>query len=102
MEEQTMREVVGDCFGFIGHKIKDGTVTVDDVRSMFETVISSTGAKASIKEIASYYNKSEVNVRSVIKRRVLGKPRRRVYYDFSEVCRKVPASWRATANDKDD
>lgn len=97
-----MRDVLCDCLAFVGNKIKDGTVTIEDVRSMFETVMSSTGARASIKEIARYYGKSEVNVRSVIKRRVLGKPVRRVYYDFSEVCRKVPASWRITADSKDD
>lgn len=102
MREQAMRDVLCDCFAFVGNKIKDGTVTIEDVRSMFEIVMSSTGARASIKEIARYYGKSEVNVRSVIKRRVLGKPVRRVYYDFSEVCRKVPESWHVRPSSKDD
>ena len=102
MREQAMRDVLCDCLAFVGNKIKDGTVTIEDVRSMFETVMSSTGAMASIKEIARYYGKSEVNVRSVIKRRVLGKPVRRVYYNFSEVCRKVPESWRVRPSSKDD
>lgn len=45
MREQAMRDVLCDCFAFVGNKIKDGTVTIEDVRSMFETVMSSTGAR---------------------------------------------------------
>lgn len=101
MEEQTMRDLLCECACFIGRKIKDGTVTASDVRTMFDTLSSTCGVDASIREIARHFGQSEVNVRSLIKRRILGKPRRRVYYDFNEVCRKVPSSWLAKRSLKD-
>lgn len=97
-----MRDLLGECLCFIGGKIKDGTVTAGDVRTMFDTLSSTVGVDASIREVARHFNQSEVNVRSLIKRRIVGKPRRRVYYDFREVCRKVPASWHGKRSDKDD
>ena len=101
MKEETMREVLCDCLGIIEKKIKDGTVTVGDIRTMVETLSSGVGVDASIREIAGYYGQSEVNVRSLIKRKIIGKPKRRVYYDFTEICSKVPQSWHVKLSHKD-
>lgn len=101
MKEQTMREVLCDCLGLIEHKIKNGSVTISDIRTMVDTLVSSVGVDATIKEVAGFYNTSEVNVRSLIKRRIMRKPKRRVYYDFREICRNVPKSWHAKASDSD-
>lgn len=97
-----MRKVLCDCLGMVERKIKNGTVTIGDVRAMFDALNSGVGIDASVKEIAGYYGKSEVNVRSVIKRKLISKPKRKVYYNFSELCRKVPNSWRVIHSDKDD
>ena len=97
-----MRDVLCDCLGLIERKIQTGRVTVSDVRSMMDSLCSGIGIDASIKEIAGYYNTSEVNARSLIKRKIFSKPKRRVYYNFTEICRKVPRSWRGTISNKDD
>lgn len=102
MKEQTMREVLCECLGLIENKIKDGSVTVSDIKSMVETLASSVGVDATVKEVAGFYNTSEVNVRSLIKRRILKKPKRRVYYDFREICRNAPKSWHAKSSGLDD
>lgn len=97
-----MRDVICDCLGMISHKVRNGSVTLTDIRTMFDTLCSGLGIDASIREVAGYYNKPEVNVRSIIKRKVLSKPKRRVYYNFTEICRKVPRLWRKTLLDRDD
>ena len=95
-----MRELLCECLEFIGKRIKDGTVTAGDVKAMAGTLMSCVGVKATISELAGWFGQSEVNVRSLIKRRVTGKPTRRVYYDFNEVSTKAPESWRARPSRK--
>lgn len=97
-----MRDVLCDCLGMIELKIKSGSVTIGDLKSILEALAASVGIKASAKEIAEYYGESEVNVRSLIKRRLISKPQRRVYYNFSELCKKVPKSWHIKSCDKDE
>ena len=101
-EEQTMRELLCECLRFIERKIEDGKVTINDIRTMTETLCSTLGIDATIKDIANFYDTSEINVRSLIKRRILGKPKRRVYYDFREIAEKVPAKWHGKHSRTDD
>ena len=47
-----------------------------------------------IEDIAKYYNKTPNNVRVVINRRLLSKPKRKVLYSFTDFAKIVPDSWK--------
>lgn len=49
---------------------------------------------ASIKDLANFFGVSEANVRSTINRKLIEKPRRRVYYRFQSFLKIAPERWR--------
>lgn len=102
MKEETMREVLCDCLGIISQKVRNGSITITDIRTLTDALFSGSEIDASVKEVAGYYGQSETNVRSLIKRKILSKPKRKVYYNFTEICRKVPKSWHRTSSNTDD
>jgi len=46
-----------------------------------------------VEDFAKYCEKPEVEVRKVINRKVLDKPKRRVYYRFIPFIRSIPNKW---------
>lgn len=92
-KESVMRDTLAEFFGMLQYKVKHGFFTVDDVKAMLRAVESCGGLSATIQDLAGYYHTSEVNVRSVIKRRIIDKPKRKVYYDFLQFSDVVPPSW---------
>lgn len=91
--ENAMREALGEFLGILQYKVKHGVMNADDVRAILQAIEAGGGVSATVSDLAAFYHTSEVNVRSVIKRRVFRKPVRRVYYDFWEFSRVVPATW---------
>ena len=71
-----------------------GQLTDSDAEVIYRAIHDAGGIRATVRDIAGYYGKSQTAVRSVIHRRMLSKPKRRVLYDFHEFQRVVPDSWR--------
>jgi hypothetical protein len=97
-DDSALRNALAEFLGIMEYKVRNGVMTMDDVRSILSAIEASGGVSATIRDLAEYYHTSEVNVRSVIKRRVFGKPKRRVYYDFLEFSEAVPKSWHTKAS----
>ena len=91
--ENAMREALGEFLGILQYKVKHGVMNADDVRAILSAIETVGGISATVSDLAGFYHTSEVNVRSVIKRRVFRKPVRRVYYDFGEFRSAVPETW---------
>ena len=91
--KQEIRDTLDGCLELLQNKIKAGKFTASDMRALLGAFTAGGGVIATVSDLAELYGTSEVNVRSVIKRRVRGKPRRRVYYDFLEFSRAVPKTW---------
>ena len=91
--ENAMRDALVEFLGILQYKVRNGVMSADDVRAILSAIRAAGGVSATISDLAGFYRTSEVNVRSVIKRRVFGKPVRRVYYDFGEFSRIVPEKW---------
>lgn len=91
--ENAMREALSEFLGILQYKVSHGVMTVDDVRAILTAIEAGGGVSATISDLAGFFRTSEVNVRSVIKRRLVGKPMRRVYYDFGKFRQAVPRKW---------
>lgn len=89
-----LREALDTSLELIQRKLRRGRLTADDLRAILNAITAGGGVSATISDLADFFGTSEVNVRSVIKRRFIGKPRRQVYYDFLKFYRIVPDSWR--------
>ena len=75
---------------FASERAKNGQMTLDEVKSWLEILLERSTLWATVEELAAYYGQSEQNVRTLISRRYLGKPKRRVYYSFNQFSSIVP------------
>lgn len=78
---------------FASERAKTGQMTLEEVHSWLEVLLERSTLWATVEELAAYYGQSEHNVRSLINRRYMGKPKRRVYYSFNQFSKIIPKSW---------
>ena len=88
------KEILCEFLDFVKFKVQSDRLTADEVASLVGTVVEGCDLYSTAEELARFYDQSEHNVRCVINRRLLAKPRRRVYYPFSAFAKVVPASWK--------
>ena len=86
-------EIICEVLQFLQYKVRNKRLSLSDaeaIRHLFDG-LDITGTA---DDFARFYGQHPVNVRSVICRKYLGKPRRVVLYSFRQFRRLVPASWR--------
>jgi len=91
MEEDFIIEVL-DLFK---SKLKNGNCTKEQTDAVYKVVSENLDIFATADELARHYGKSRDAIHSVIKRRMLEKPRRNItLYSFKAFRRYIPSSWR--------
>ena len=88
-----LQETLDECLELMQCKLRRGHLTTSDLRALLNAITAGGGVIATVSDIADLYGQSTVNVRSVIKRRILNHPIRRVYYDFGEFQKAAPKTW---------
>lgn len=91
--ENVMRDALADMFDLLSQKVRNGTLTSADTRAILSTLEAGGGVKATVRELADYYGKTDTAVRTILHRYYIPKPERRVYYDFKTFRRVAPKSW---------
>lgn len=91
--DKAVREALGDFLGILEYKVRHGVINIDDVRTILSTIEASGGVRATVKDLAGYYNQSEDNIRHVIHRNLMPSPKRMVYYDFAAFRERIPPRW---------
>lgn len=79
---------------FLRFKISNDLLTMEEVEGMARMVEESLPMVGTSEDFARFYNQPKTNVTSMINRRMVQKPVRRVLYSFNVFRRLVPASWR--------
>ncbi len=92
-EGETVKKLLLEFLHFLIFKIENDGMSLNEMEALLNMVETSVPAYATVSELASYYGKSEVAVRSVICRKMRSKPRRIVTYDFREFSHVAPDSW---------
>lgn len=88
------KKIILDFLDFIRFKVENDTLTLEETESlshMFENNLILTGT---IDDIAKFYGKPKENVRVVMSRKVLSKPRRCVLHSFNAFRKAVPDKWK--------
>ena len=70
-----------------------GLCTMEEIQSAVNALESDMEIHGTIQDFAKFYDQSRTNVSSVINRRMLEKPKRRVSYSFKAFRKIVPKSW---------
>lgn len=90
------KKILLEFLDFIRFKVENDKMTMSDVESlahMFEENLSITGTA---DDFAQFYNQSKTNISSVINRRMIKKPMRKVLYSFNAFRKIIPDKWSHT------
>ena len=93
-KDSVIREAFADMLEMLAFKVRKGEITETEIRSFMTAIAHAGGVKATVRELAEFYHRSEDNVRHVIHRNFMPEPVRKVYYDFGAFNKVVPAKWR--------
>ena len=88
------KKMLSEFLGFLKYKVDNESMTLDEMSGLLEMFEDSVHLRATIEDLARYYGKSEVAVRSVIHRNLMPNPRRRVMYDFQAFNKIAPEKWK--------
>lgn len=87
-------ELLIEILEFYIFKLKAGKRTQQEAESATETIVSNMEIDGTISDFAKFYGVSESNVRAVIARKLLAKPKRILLYPFHKFIKIIPESWR--------
>ena len=91
--ERVMQETLADMFDILAYKVRNGSMTAQDMKAVLSAIEAGGGVKATIRDLAGFYGKKEVDVRNLLHRKYMPRPERRTYYDFGIFRNLVPQSW---------
>lgn len=88
-----LRKFLIEILDYLKNKLLEDKCTEEEIALMAKVVSENIKAEATIPDIAKHFGQSESNVRNIIARSYIGKPKRRVYYDFVEFVKHAPKVW---------
>ena len=88
-----IKRLLLEIIDYYRDKIANDNCTEAEMRDIFALVSSKIVGDSTIADIAEHFGQSESNVRNIIARRYIGKPKRRVSYNFFKILDIVPKSW---------
>ena len=94
MQSDIAKKIVLEFLSFLRYKVKNDLLTMEEVESLARMLEESLTVKGTIEDLARFYNQPSKNVTTVISRRMLDKPTRRVFYSFNAFRRIVPSTWK--------
>ena len=90
---EVVKKNLKEVFQFGIYKLDNNLCTPEEIRSVGRMVGGNVEMDASIKELAEFFGKPEVNVRVVINQKLIAKPKRKVLYPFIKFLKVVPRKW---------
>lgn len=88
-----IKQILIDTLDYLRYQLVNDKCTPEELRSIKDAVIDNLDIDASYSDIAEFYGQKESNVRNVCSRRMIEKPKRRVYTNFAAFTKILPKSW---------
>lgn len=89
-----LKNNLSELIGYIKYKIDNDLCTPEEIESVSKMVMENLELYGTIEDMATFYGVQESKVRNTINRKMLEKPKRRVYYRFLSFMKIVPERWR--------
>lgn len=91
----TEEEFIDEVLDLFHTKLKNGGCTKSQTDAVYRVISENLPIFATADEIADHYGKSRDAVHSIVKNRLIEKPKRNVtLYDFKAFNKIIPSSWR--------
>lgn len=89
-----LKGVVLEILDYLRWQVANDRCTHEELRAIYCLLTERIGAEATAEDIGEYYCRSAANVKNVISRNAMPKPKRRVYHNFAAFLKCVPKTWR--------
>lgn len=87
------KKILSNFLGFLKDKVDNDELTLEEEQAILRIIEKDLPLSGTSDDFARYFKKTPGNVRAVINRRVMSKPKRRVLHNFLDFCRAVPEKW---------
>ena len=92
------KKILIEILDYYKYKIDNDLCTMEEIESTSKLLQENMEISGTISDFARFFDVSEINVRSTINRKLIDKPRRRVYYRFIPFLRIIPEKWKKSTN----
>ena len=92
-DSEVVKKNLKELFQFGIYKLENNLCTPEEIRSVERMIESNLELDGTITDIATFFDKPEVNVRVVINQKLIAKPKRKVLYPFIKFLKVVPKKW---------
>ena len=89
-----LKHNLSEIIGFIKYKVDNDLCTPEEIEAVSKMAMDNLKLYGTIEDLAKFYDVPESKVRNTINRKMIEKPKRRVYYRFLSFMKIVPAKWR--------
>lgn len=89
-----LKHNLSEIIGFIKYKVDNDLCTPEEIEAVSKMAMENLKLYGTIEDLAKFYDVPESKVRNTINRKMIEKPKRRVYYRFLSFMKIVPAKWR--------
>lgn len=87
------KRIISDFLGFLKYKVDNDQLALEEERAIVSFIEENLPLHGTADDFAGYFRQPASNVRNVISRRMLSKPKRRVVYSFLDFRRIIPDKW---------
>lgn len=89
-----LKKNLSEILGYIKYKVDNDLCTPEEIESVSKMAQANLKLYGTIEDLAKFYGVSESRIRNTINRKLIDKPKRRVYYRFLSFMRIAPDRWR--------
>lgn len=83
------KELLKQTLDFYKYKLENNLCTMEDLQSIADLIKKDLDIVGTVEDFAKFCNTSESNIRTIISRHIVEKPKRRVYYKFQSFIQSV-------------
>lgn len=89
------KRLILDILDYLRFKVENDKLTMSEADSIARTIENNLELTGTAEDFSAFYNRPKEHIRVVINRKLLSKPKRRVFYPFSAFRKVVPDKWRS-------
>ena len=92
-ETSASKRIVLEFLDFLRYKVENDKLTMEEMEGMARLFEEHLPLVGTADDFARFYGQSKTNVSSLLNRRMIQKPIRRVFHSFNSFRKVIPKSW---------
>lgn len=93
----TVKRIIIEILDYLKYQVENDKCTLDELRSIHDSLCENLDVDCTTEDLSMIYNQSQSNVRNMLTRNFMPKPKRKVYYNFAKFIKFIPKNWRRSS-----